>query len=76
MRKSQKSFGQKNALIEAATWSGFAVVSTLAVRVGIGGMRGNGGLTGCGGEDDEAGPMVLYQLAHREEERQWWDHCY
>ena len=39
-------------------------------------MRGNGGHTGCGGEDDEAGPMVLYQLAHREVERQWWDHCY
>lgn len=42
----------------------------------IGGRGERGGRTGCGGEDDEAGPMVLYQLPHREKERQWWEHCY
>jgi len=34
---------------------------------GGGGAEGEGsvgGLTGCGGEDDEAGPVVLDELAH------------
>ena len=39
VRKSQKSFGQKNPLIEAAIWSVVVGVSTLAVRMGIGGTR-------------------------------------
>lgn len=57
VRKSQNSFGQKKALIEAAIWSARGVLELVCVRVrdvGEGGER-----TGCGGEDYEAGPVVL-----------------
>ena len=56
VRKSQKSFGQKKAKMEAAVWS---VLSCQLVMVG-GWVGVDGGeRTGCGGEDYETGPVVL-----------------
>lgn len=61
VRKSQKSFGQKKAKMEAAVWS---VGSCQSVSRSVSGWMGVdwgswGERTGCGGEDYEAGPVVL-----------------
>ena len=56
VRKSQNIFGQKKPLIEAAIWS---VRGFLVSRCSLG-FWGKGRRTGCCGEDDQAGPVVLY----------------
>ncbi len=55
VKKSQNSFGQKKAKIEAAVWSVKEYVLVGVERR----LREEGRRTSCGGEDYEAGPMVL-----------------
>ena len=64
MRKSQKSFGQKKPDILAATWSAMGRVSWGFFGGEEGFCDGRGRRTGCGGEDDEAGPVVFDEFAH------------
>ena len=67
VRKSQKTLGQKNPSRAAAIWSvgnlrlaGYTAMDVLweAVEGGI--------LTGSGGEDDQACPVVFDEFAHDE----------
>lgn len=59
VRKSQNSLGQKKAKSEAAVWS---VRGERQWPAGAWVLKGRH--TGCGGEDYEAGPVVLDQFAH------------
>lgn len=63
VRKSKKSFGQKQPCREAATWSVGASVSD--------GERGEeeGRRTGGGCQEDEARPVVFDQFAHAEQQQ-------
>ena len=68
VRKSQKILGQKKPEREAASWSVFFFEKRLVVeRVEERrdwGVEEGGRRTGCGGEDDEAGPVVFDEFAH------------
>ena len=62
VRKSQNSLGQKKAKREAAVWSVKGESQWVVSGWVVEGKEGRH--TGCGGEDYEAGPVVLDEFAH------------